>query len=186
MSTLRRVPVIWTTGVGGAGVSVFYSAGGNDATASLGAFFDAIKGLFPTAVTWQIPASGDTIESTTGALTGSWAGGTGAALGGTVSGTYAAGTGAYITWRTNTVRNGRKFVGRTFLAPLVTTCYDSAGTITNANLTTIQAAANALITAGLTVVWGRPLTVGAGDGLFAQPTAASVPDRVTSLRSRRS
>jgi hypothetical protein len=178
--------VVWQTGAGGAGVSVFYSNGTDDATAALGTFFNAIKALFPAAVSWQIPSSGDKIEATTGALTGSWSGGTGATIASTGSGTYAAGGGAYVRWYTNTIRDGRKFYGRTFLAPILASVYDNDGTLTGGNVTTMQNAANALVTAAKTVIWGRPTTPGGSDGLFAGVTSALVPDKVTSLKSRRS
>jgi hypothetical protein len=165
---------------------VFYSNDTDDATASLGVFFNAIKALFPTAVSWSIPAAGDKLEATTGVLTGSWAGGSAASIAGTGGGTYAAGTGAYVRWYTNTIRAGRKFYGRTFFVPLISAVYDNDGTITAPNLTIFQNASNALVTAAKCVVWGRPSAPGAADGLFAGFTAAVVPDKVTSLRSRRS
>lgn len=186
MSELRRVPVQWQTGAGGLGVSVFYSIAADDATASLGTFFNAIKASFPAAVSWSIPSSGDKIEHTTGALTGSWSGGTAATITATGSGTYAAGTGGYVRWYTNTIRAGRKFYGRTYLLPILSAAYDNDGTITSSNLTTWQTAANALVTAAKCVVWGRPSTPGGSDGLFAGFTGAVVPDKVTSLRTRRS
>lgn len=186
MTVLRRVPVIWTTGVGGAGVSVFYSLSSTDATAALGTFFDAIKTKFNVAVTWNIPGSGDTIESSTGELVGSWAGGTSAALGGTVSTAYVAGTGAWVNWGTGSVRNGRRFRGRTFLCPLINTSFDTTGTLTNTDLSVFQAAANTLAATNLLTIWGRPTTPGGTDGFISTVLSAAVPDKVTSLRSRRS
>lgn len=185
MTEIRRVPVQWSTGAGGLGVSVFYSIAADDATASLGTFFNAIKASFPSVVTWTIPAAGDKLESTTGALTGSWSGGTSASITATGSGTYAAGTGGYVRWYTNTIRAGRKFYGRTFLCPVLSAVYDNDGTITGSNITTWQTAANALVTAGKCVIWGRPSSVGAADGIHAGLTGAVVPDKVASLRSRR-
>ena len=186
MSVIRRVPVTWATGVGGAGVSIFYSNEVDDATAALGAFFNAIKGAFPSAVSWSIPSSGDKLEATTGVLTGTWSGGTAATYSGPAAVAYAAGTGAYVRWLTNTIRDGRKFVGRTFLAPVSTGLYESNGTIETANLATLQTAANTLAASGKIVIWGRPTAPGASDGLFAGVTSAVVPDKVTSLKSRRS
>lgn len=186
MSEIRRIPVAWTTGVGGAGVSVFYSNGVDDATASLGTFFNAIKASFPTVVNWTIPSSGDKLESTTGALTGSWSGGTAASIAGTAATQYVAGTGAYVRWYTNTIRAGRKFYGRTYLLPLIAAGFDSSGTIDNTTLGTLQTGVNGLVTSGKIVVWGRPSGPGATDGLFAGVTGGVVPDKVTSLRTRRS
>jgi len=167
-------------------VSVFYSESVDDATAALGTFFNAIKGLFPTAVTWQIPSSGDEIESTTGELTGAWTGGTGATYAGTLSSAYAAGTGAYVTWRTGAIRAGRKFQGRTFLCPITAGSYDSTGTIDNTLLAILQTAATNLATADVLVIWGRPRLGGSDPGTAAHVIAGQVPDKVTSLRTRRS
>lgn len=186
MATIRRVPVAWTTGVGGAGVSVFYSAAADDATASLGTFFNAIKSSFPTAVTWTIPSSGDTLEATTGTLTGSWSGGTSATYAGTAATSYVAGTGAYVRWYTNTIRAGRKFVGRTYLLPLINAAFDASGTIDNGTLGAMQSATNTLVGTGLLVVWGRPLSPGGSDGIAPAVTGGEVPDKVTSLKTRRS
>lgn len=185
MADLRRIPIDWTTGPGGTGVSVFYSLDPADPTGALGTFFNAIKGLFPTYVTWSIPSSGDTIESTTGVLTGSWSGGTSASITGTGSGASAAGTGFYVRWYTDTIRNGRKFLGRTFFCPIAVGGYASDGTLDASNQAAMQTAVNTLVGASALVVWGRPTTPGGSDGLFAEQTSGLVPDKVTSLRTRR-
>lgn len=186
MATLRRVVVDWQTGPGGAGVSVFYTADPNDATADLGTFFNAIKGLFPTYVSWSIPSAGDTINSATGALVGAWSGGTSASITGTGSGASAAGTGMYVRWLTGTIIGGRKFIGRTFLCPVAVGGYASDGTLDSANQAAVQSAVNTLVTNGDLVLWHRPSSPGAGDGNVANISAGVVPDKVTSLKSRRS
>jgi hypothetical protein len=186
VAAIRRVPVSWTTGPGGAGVSIFYSAFGTDATAALGTFFNAGKAKFNTGVTWAIPSSGDTIDENTGLITGAWTGGTAASISGTSSGAYAAGTGYYINWLTGTIRNGRKFRGRTFMCPIIITSYATDGTIDNSFLTQMQTDATALAAAGVLKVWGRPTTPGGSDGISQTVVAGQVPDKVTSLRTRRS
>jgi len=185
MASLRRVPVAWTTGVGGAGVSVFYTASADDATAALGTFFNAIKDLFPPAVTWTIPSSGDEITDSTGILSGGWSGGTAATVTGTNNTNYVAGTGCFVRWRTGGIRSGRKFVGRTFLCPLVTSKFDATGTIDNTALSTVQTAANTLVGVGMLGVYGRPIAPSTSNGVFLTWTAAEAPDKVTSLRTRR-
>src|ERR1043166_2204834 len=118
---MRRVAVQWTTGIGGTGLSVFYTLDPVDVTTELGTFFGAIKSQFPNVVTWQVPSTGDMLDSETGVLVGGWSGGTGAttiAAGGT--GAYVAGTGALIRWGTGSVVAGRRLRGRTFLCPLLT------------------------------------------------------------------
>lgn len=186
MATLRKVPVEWTTGPGGSGLSVFYTQDPADATAALGTFFNAIKGVFPSAVTWSIPSSGDTIDSDTGRLNGSWSGGTAAVITGSGAGNYAAGTGCYVRWYTNTVYNGRKFMGRTFLVPLLTGGYDSTGTIDNSNLSTLQTAVNTLVSSSALVIYKRPPKGTFAGGTYAEQTSGLIPDKVTSLKSRRS
>lgn len=185
MSTLNRYKVVWDGVAGLPGVSVFYSLGSGPAGADLKAFFEAIKALFPSGLTWQIPVAGDTIDSTTGQLNGSFTDAGGGTVTSTGSGIWASGTGAYVTWLTNTVYNGRKFVGRTFLCPIFGSAYQSDGTIVNAYVTTIQTAADALVTAGTPVIYKRPVPFGASNGTFAGITGALVPDKVTSLRTRR-
>lgn len=185
MADLRRVPVAWTTGVGGAGVSIFYTATADDVTTELGTFFNAIKDLFPPVVTWSIPAAGDEIDDDSGALTGSWSGGTAATITATNNTNYVAGTGAYVRWLTGGLRNSRKFQGRLFLCPLVTSKFDSTGTIDNTALSTIQTAANTLVSAGKLQLFGRPIPPATTGGVSGQITAAVVPDKVTSLRTRR-
>lgn len=182
MAIIERIVVTWQGAVGLPGVSVFYGDLGASANADIKTFFTSLVGLFPAGLTWTVPSSGDTIDDGTGALSSSWvnvAGGTVAATNATA---YAAGCGAYVNWNTGSVVNGRRLKGRTFLAPLVSTMYD-AGTIVTANLTTMQNAANALVAAGNLLVWHRPGPGGAGSS--ANPSSATVPDQVTSLRTRR-
>lgn len=185
MADIRRVNVAWTTGIGGTGLSTFYTLDPVDVTAELGTFFNAIKAFFPTPVTWQIPNSGDMITDNTGILSGGWSGGTAATIsasGG--AGAYVAGTGAYVRWGTNTVVAGRRVKGRTFLVPMLTSQFDTFGTITDTSVATIQTAASALQGSGKLKVWHRP-PEGTTLGFVAQVTSATVPDKVTSLRTRR-
>lgn len=186
MADLRRVVVGWTTGPGGAGVSVFYTNAADDATANLGTFFNAIKGLFPPAVVWSIPNAGDKIDSSTGSLTGAWTGGTSASITGAGSGAWAAGTGMYVRWTTGLIRGTRKFQGRTFLVPVAVGGYDSVGTLDAANQAAVQTAVNTLVAVNKLVLWGRPIPSTAGNGIASTIIAGTVPDKVTSLKTRRS
>lgn len=183
MADLERIVVQWSAAQGLPGVSVFFGDLAGNANASIKTFFTAIQSLFPAGLTWVIPGSGDLVDSGTGALSGTWINGAG---GGTVvasgAANYAAGCGAYVIWGTGAIVNGRRLKGRTFLAPLINSAYD-AGTIVNANRTTLETAAAALVAAGNTNVWHRPVN-GAG-GVASQPTSATVPDQVTSLKTRR-
>lgn len=185
MADLRRIPVAWSGATGLPGVSVFYGPFGVDAGADLVTFFNAIKAFFTSGLTWQIPVAGDGITDSTGLITGSWTAGTGGTVVATGAGTYAAGCGAYVNWGTSTIIGGRRLKGRTFLAPLVSSCYDSGGTITNANLTTMQTAASALAASTHLVIWHRPTSPGGVNGSSGTVTSGVLPDQVTSLKTRR-
>ncbi len=186
MTSLTKTIVSWKTGAGGDGVSVFYSIFGGDITVELAAFFNAIKASFPPAVTWSIPNSGDVITDTTGALTGAWIGGTSATIAGTGSAQYFAGTGAYVRWVTGAIHSRRKVYGRTFLCPLINAGADSDGTIGSATLGTLQGAANTLAATGKLMVWHRPQDDPPTNGSSYAVIAGTVPDKTTSLRTRRS
>lgn len=166
-------------------MSVFYSLEATDITASLGTFFTALTAMFPTSVSWNIPSSGDTIDIPSGKIIGAWAGGTGATVTGASGSAYVAGTGAMVRWQCTQVINGRRVKGRTFLVPLITGAFDTSGTITNANVTTISTAAATLAGTGTLQIYHRPSGPGAVDGALANVTGSSVPDKVVSLRSRR-
>lgn len=186
MVDIRKVPVTWQTGAGGVGYSVFYTLDADDATANLGTFFNAIKSIFPSSVSWSIPSTGDKLDVSSGVLTGTWTGGTAASITSSGSGTYAAGTGMYVKWATAGIKNGRKVQGRTFLAPVLSSVYDNDGTITGTNLTLVGGAATTLVAANKLGVYSRPTTAFPNSGSFSAFTGSSVPDRVTSLRTRRS
>jgi len=185
MADMKRVYVVWNGATGLPGVSVMYGGTASDPTGDILTFFNAVKAFFPTGLTWQVPNSGDLVNDTNGALTGGWTGTGGGTVTATGAGAYAAGCGCYVNWGTAGIVGGRRLRGRTFLAPLITGTYDSSGTITNANLTTIQAAATALAAASKLLVWHRPSSAGAGDGQAFVITSGLVPDQVTSLRTRR-
>lgn len=182
---VRKIPVTWTTGVGGSGVSIFYSIDSVDVTVELGTFFNAVKALFPTAVTWQVPSSGDVLQTDNGHITSGWSGGTAASISGTSAGTYVAGTGAFVRWGTSGVVDGRRVKGRTFLCPLLASCFDAAGTLTDANVTTMTAAAAALAGSGKLMIYSRPTPAQPTSGQLSLVTSGQVPDKVTSLRTRR-
>jgi len=186
MADIWRIETVWAGVTGLPGVTVMYGNPGGSAVADIKAFFNAIKALFPAGVSWQIPVTGDTIDVDTGALTGGWADAAGGTVTSTGSGIWASGTGTYVTWSTGTVVHGRRLKGRTFLAPLFGSAFQSDGTIVDAYVTTIQTAADALVAGGDLMVWHRPHGIPAGGGIAVSATAAQAHDQVTSLRTRRS
>lgn len=186
MAVLMRVPVIWSGLSGLPGISVFHWDGGVSSDVSdIANFFDDIKPYFPTGLSWQIPGSGDNIEDSTGALIGEWSvtgGGTVGASGGT--GGYAAGTGARVRWNTGAIVSGRRLRGSTFLCPLIGSVYEGNGTISGVALNQLAVASTTLASTGALKIWSRP-SPGGTDGTSATVLSGLVPDRVTSLRSRR-
>lgn len=185
MTTMRRLRVTWD-GIGGLpGLSTFYYGVATPNVSDCKTFFTAVAGLFPGSLTWTIPNSGDELDDATGALTGAWTG-TG---GGTVSGaggalTYAAGTGAIVNWNTGIIHNGRRVRGRTFMAPINGNAYSTSGTVVSSSQAALQAAATAFAASGVAKgIWSKGTTP--GGGLYAAISSATVPSRVTSLRSRR-
>lgn len=186
MSNIAKIPVSWTGGPGGPGVSVFYAdAAGTIPTGALATFFGAVKAMIPSSYTWTIPASGDIHDSTTGALVGSWTQGTPTTVAATGSPTsFAGGTGVVVRWTTDGIVNGRRVRGRTFLVPVVSAIYDS-GSILGTQLAVFQSAAAALVaSSGANLrIWHRP---SGGSGGSAHPiTGALAPDVAAVLRSRR-
>jgi hypothetical protein len=182
---IRKVPISWQTGVGGSGVSVFYSEFGSDPTVALALFINTIRIYFPPVVTWTIPSSGDVVDVTTGQITGAWTGGTAASNTGTGAAPYVAGTGAFVRWATGSIVNGRRVKGRTFLCPLITTAFDAAGTLADTTVTAMNAAVATLVSTSDLVIWHRPSTIPGTDGAECPVLSGQVGDVVTSLRSRR-
>lgn len=185
MATLDRVRVTWTGLTGLPGVSVFYGNGTGSLVSDLLAFFNALKGGSPAPLSWDVPTSGDQIDSSSGALTGTWSDPGGGTVVATGSGAYAAGTGFYVQWKTSGIVRSRRLQGRTFMAPINGGSYDSAGTIAAVTVSAAQTAANAVVAGGAMVIWSRPLPGAGSGGSASLVTGALVPDRVTSLRSRR-
>jgi len=90
-----------------------------------------------------------------------------------------------VRWNTDSIVGGRRLKGRTFLLPIESVNYDSAGTLVTACLNNFQTAANTLEAVGKLLIWHRPQQ-GGSDGVVGPVTSATVPDRVAWLRTRRS
>ena len=198
MSDLARVRVAWQNWPGAPGVSTFWGDSTINQTAidALRTFFNAIAGNLPSGLTIQVPSSGDLISAQTGLISGTWSvGTTPAQVAATGAGAYAGNAGAVVHWLTNAVvtstspktgkTTARRLRGRTFLVPLISSAYDTNGSLGVGVLNTVQTAANALLAAapGVYNVWHRPKP-GQGEN-FSEIVSARVPDLAVSLRSRR-
>lgn len=186
-----KVTALWQNWPGAPGYSNFYSFSAGDGNVpDIRAFFEAIKAYIPNGVVVQVLNEGDYISDATGTINGSWTTSAVAAVTGTGSGAYAGNAGAVVHWISDGIVAGRRPRGRTFLVPLANV-HDTSGSIATSVLSTIEAAAQALITsaAGDLFVWSRPFE-GSGskpprDGSSHAIVGARVPDLSASLRSRR-
>src|SRR5665811_35028 len=100
MGDISRVRSVWSGFPGGPGVTTMFFVDTATAVASLHTFWNDLKGLFPTDVHIQVENAGDTLESTTGALSGAWSSDAVASVVGTSAEKYSAPSGACINWLT--------------------------------------------------------------------------------------
>lgn len=190
MASIARLQVPWTgAAVTGGGVSTFYTTNLSPlayATA-LRAFFVSVAAFMPSGVTITVPAAGDLIEDSTGALSGSWSITPPAPVSGATGANYAAGVGARIVWQTSGITRGRRVKGSTYLVPLLASQYDIDGTIAGASVATMSTAAATLAAAdsGSMCIWTRPSTSGGSDGHQSDVTSGACLDKTSWLRSRR-
>jgi hypothetical protein len=194
MADLLRYRVAWSGGgTTGPGVStLFFSTTATGAAASVKTMFTAVAGNFPTAVVWTFPTGGDVIDVDTGTLTGSWDdGGSASSVTGSAAGAvWAQGVGVRINWATTGLVRGRRVAGKTFFTSIATGAFQNDGSPLETVRTAFAAAGNALRVAQPLQVWSRPVKdpdTGAiiHVGQTHTVTAASCPDTVTWLRSRR-
>lgn len=170
----------------GPGLTTFYvTSTATGFPADFQTFFQAVKALIPTSVTITVPNAGDTLDATTGELSGSWTDAGGSTTTGTNAGAFVAGTGLSIKWATNGIVNGRRVNGRTFICPVAGGSFETDGTPQASTVSAVQTPATALITALAPdfVVWHRP--VGGAGGNPNAIVSALVRDTASWLRSRR-
>lgn len=187
MANLARVRVEWSgSPVQGGGLSTFYfDEAGSGWTAAVTAFFNAIKGVFPTLLTWKIPGSGDLINDASGALTGTWDEGLDQSVAANGVGQYPFGVGARVVWNTDGLTNGRRVKGSTFLAPLLSGQFEGSSALVPAVVTLFNTAANDLADSPDydMKIWTQ--AVNGSGGKSSSVVSASCPDKVSWLRSRR-
>lgn len=167
------------------------------AVASVRAFWSGIAGNFPAGTSIQTENSGDIIEDSTGDLTGAWTAEAVMAVAGVGPTEHAAPCGLQIRWDTAIVVHGHRLRGRTFVVPISNTNYQADGTIVEGSRAATLVVAEALLAAqnASFAIWHRPRLARPADGSVpavearvgssALVTAASVPNKVVVLRSRR-
>jgi len=187
MVDIREITVGWGLPAGSGRTTVMYF--GTTATvasqrAAIKTFLTAALPYLGNGTSFGVDISGRTLESTTGALTGSWAEPTlqqGVGTGGTTQ--IADAAQILVRWKCPTIINGRFLQGRTFL-PGVAVAGTTLGNVAGAAQSAIQTAGNTFIaSASGPYVWHRPVA-GSG-GQVAVPTSAEVWGEFAVLRKRR-
>lgn len=202
MATVGLVEARWENFIGAPGFSRFTFeapssvADATTATNKVRSFFQALVTLIPNGVTVQVQQAVPLYDEQTGVLFGELSATTvppivtGTALGGAP---VAGGAGAMIGWKTESIWQGRRVQGRTFLVPLAGVS-EANGTLAAAAITTITTAGDGLIAPSTPAfgVWakqhvrqGTPPKPVQTNGSFFLATSVSVPDRTGILRSRR-
>jgi hypothetical protein len=201
---LQRYRVSWTNWPGAPGVTTLYLSTSVADYSHIRTFFNTIKDLFPTNLTFTFPSVVDIINETNGQLTGSIATTPGAVVTSTASSQgYAGSAGGMIRWNTAAIVDGTRVTGRTYLVPLHQNSYFTDGSLVSATITSIQTAATTLLAAYAdgVKVFSRPYpgraAVGtpgepgykparaARVGSYATALSALVPDLAVVMRSRR-
>lgn len=190
---LHRVVITWQGAcINGAAVTVLHFDGSNQTAppvAAITSAFNALNAVLPDSVTFTVPNTGDSIEDTTGALSGVWSGTGGQTIGGHAAGPVAAGVGACVSWTTGGIVNGtkgpRKLRGRTFIAPMGTGYFEANGTLSAAGLGAVDAFGTQLRAAGPLAVWHRPTKAAPASGNSYAVITHRVRDKVAYLSSRR-
>jgi hypothetical protein len=147
-------------------------------------FFGAVAGSIPSAV--SISYSGLAQEyDDAGKLTKEVSVAAPAQTAGSSAAAFGAPCGTVVNWETGQFNaQGHRIRGRTYLVPLGSTAFQTDGTMGSGTITAIQAAANTLVTGLIPMVVVSKTKTGVYTGI-KNVTAASVPDRVCILRSRR-
>jgi len=153
--------------------------------------WQVLKGQMPPTCTITIPNTGETYDDVTGDLVDVWTDGTTSTQVGEGLGNFARGVGARIVWSTNGVTNNRRVKGSTYVVPITAAAYGPDGTIADGVITAWNAATGIFVAATQSdlIIWTRPVTGGPGQtgsaGKSQGVTGATVPDRISTLRSRR-
>jgi len=184
VSDIYRVRSAWTGFIGAPGVTTMYFLDVATAVAAIHTFWTDIHTYLQDDTHIQVENAGDIIDDATGELTGAWTAEAVTEVTGTISDAYAAPVGAVVNWLTDTIADGRRLRGKTFLVPMANRTFAADGTLATDPRAMLVTAGNAFIEAQSTsfVVWHR----GSGsDGSAGLVTSCTVPDRAAVLRSRR-
>jgi hypothetical protein len=189
---------------GGDGVATMYFASPTDVLPAVQNLWIDLVNLMPVNVVVQTEPGGDVINEANGQLVSSWSDSPQGPLSGNSAQPYPAPAGFVLGWRTDTILDGTRLQGRTFVVPVTSAFYATDGTILTSVVEGIQVNIDTFLAALGTafVIWHRPFEGApavpptstkpgkaarpAHDGGHGIVTSGSVKDRVAILRSRRS
>lgn len=148
MVSMQKMTATWTGFTGAPGTtSVFFQGSSIVNPQILKTFLDSWAGNIPAAVKIQVNGSGELVEPTDGKVVGTWTGVTPALITGTGTGSLNLSVGMQLRIETGAFRNGKHIRGRFYLIPSTGGTFDSIGAVTSTVVSTVQAAANTLLTA---------------------------------------
>lgn len=179
---------VWGNWAGAPGYTTMYCDDQvSTCLAAFRAFFDGVKLYIPNGVTVAFPNTGDTIDEATGQIDGAWSATAAATVTGTASGSllWSASSGLAISWRTNNIVRGRRPVGRSYLVPLVSTAFDTNGTLAPTPTGVFNTAISTYLgaTGSHLVIWSRPAA--GSPGTTSIIVGGTINDAGAVLRSRR-
>lgn len=197
MDLLRLRVDLTGAGVVGPAVQTWYadSLTGLGMNAAVKTLLTSLANNFPDDLTFTIPNTGDTIDSGSGALTGTWSAAGGGTVTGTDAGAFALGSGYRIRWLTSGIVGGRRVRGTTFMVPCAGLMFSTSGRLVAASVTSINTAVSTFTgtMSGKFYVWSRPVpahikggvTIPYRAGVASLVNGWNVPTLPTGLRSRR-
>ena len=197
MTTLNRVRVQGYGYPGGPGVSTFYFLDTTTACDSLYTLFNGFQGATPNSVNYLVESAGDQIEDTTGELVGAWSATPESIVDCSNTSSYQGPTGVLLKWHTDTILDGHRVSGQTFMVPIAAGVFDNTGHVGSSDLAGFAGYASAFVIAqdASFVIWHRPRAAKAADGSRPAVTArvgghglvtrSSVSTKAAVLRSRR-
>ena len=197
MTSISRVRIAWTGIAGMPGVTTLYCLDALALVPQIGTWLAPFLLRMPTGLQARVEAKGESLEDTTGVQDGFWSVAPQGALQASAGGVYAAPVGCHINWQTNTITDGRRLRGRTFMVPMSQNIYSANGTMEDGNRIALQQATSEFVVAtnGNLLVWRRPREAVPADGsrpaIVARAgasgivTSGAIPDKITVLRSRR-
>lgn len=155
-------------------------------------FWNALVAQLPNELTLTVSPVVDIYNEVDAELTASEIAPTAPAnVVGTSAAVYNMASGIKVNWNTGVIRNGHRVKGSTFIVPAASTVFNTSGVVDSTVRTTVNTAANALISglasSGLElVVWSRPVPgIPGRPGALALVATGETNEKSAVLRGRR-